>query len=100
MGGTLDQLHRLDGGQGNRDFGLLVARRPEVNLVGGHVGIYTHGDSNHFGPGRRGDADQLFVTAGVTQQADDVLVSHLDSQEAGNHNLGSASVPRYANGQI
>jgi hypothetical protein len=99
MEGTLDQLHRFDGGQGNRDFGLVVACGPEIYLVGGDVRVDTHRNSYYLGPGCRRDADELFVTAGKPEQGDDLFVGHLDSAAAGNHNLGSVGVPRHVDVQ-
>jgi hypothetical protein len=35
-----------------------------------------------------GNPDELIVPSGIPQQGDDILVSHLDSSDAGIHNLG------------
>src|SRR5687768_8673450 len=54
----LDQLHRLDGRQGDRYFGVLIAGRSQVDLVCGYVGIYTHRYPDYLRPGGRGNADE------------------------------------------
>ncbi len=46
---ALDQLHRLDRGQGHGDLRVVAAGRTEVDLMGGHVGIDAGGDAHDLG---------------------------------------------------
>lgn len=63
--------------------------------MSGYVGVYAQWYPHQLGMRPRGDTYELLVSSGIPQQGDDILICHLDSPDAGTHNLGFVAVPRH-----
>ena len=59
------------------------------------MGVDAHRNPDHLGLRRGRDAHELLMTPSVPQQSDDIFVSHLDTPEAGTHNLDFSDPPRH-----